>query len=161
MLCSLLLILAADSLAPPAPHAADAMALFEDGQERLKAGRYGTARLAFHALISVYPESPLVGQAREAMLTAERMEQRQERTALVRSIRFQKFPHLSPEEILVRFREREVGLAVEERCHRRDVDEATSVLAELLAERGVAHPRVKVAVRRHRARSVDVTFHLK
>jgi len=161
MLCSLLLILAADSLATPARHAVDAMLLFEDGQERLKAGKYGTARLAFHALISVYPESPLVEQAREAMRTAARMEERRERASLVRSIRFENARKVSREEILDRFREREVGIAVEQRCHRRDVDEARSVLAELLAERGVAHPRVKVAVRRHRARSVDVTFHLK
>jgi len=161
MLCSLLLLLAADSLATPARHTVDAMLLFEDGQERLKAGKYGTARLAFHALISVYPESPLAEQAREAMRKAERMEERRERASLVHSIRFENARKVSQEEILDRFREREVGIAVEQRCHRRDVDEAKSVLAELLAERGVAHPRVKVAVRRHRARSVDVTFHLK
>jgi len=161
MLYSLILILAADSLAMPPRPAADDMLLFLDGQERLKAGKYGTARLAFHALISVYPESPLVEQAREAMLTAERREQRQEHAAMLRSIRFDNARQVSAEEILDRFREREVGLAVEERCHRSDLDEAKSVLAELLAERGVAHPRVKVAVHRHRARSVDLTFHMK
>ena len=161
MLCSIFLILAANSLTMPARHTVDAMLLFQDGQERLKAGKYGTAALAFHALISVYPESPLVDEAREAMRKAERMEQKREHAALVRSIRFENGGQVSVEEILERFREREVGLAVEERCHRRDVDEAKSVLAELLAERGVAHPRVEVAVRRHRARTVDVTFHLK
>lgn len=161
MLCSLILILAADAAALPPRPAADAMLLFLDGQERLKAGKYGTARLAFHALISVYPESPLAQQARDAMLTAERLEQKRDRAALVRSIRFENARQVSAEEILDRFREREVGIAVEERCHRRDVDEARSVLAELLAEKGVAHPRVKVAVHRHRARSVDLTFQLK
>ena len=161
MLASLVLLLAADSIAPPPAASTDAALLFEDGWQRLKAGRYGTAGLAFHTLISVYPESPLAGQARQAMLAAERLEERREHTARVRSIRFQKLPQLSREEILDRFRQREVPLAVEEPCHRADVEEARSILAELLAERGVAHPRVKAVVRRRRARSLDVTFRLK
>ena len=161
MLCSLLLILAADSITVPPPANPDAMLLFLDGQERLRAHKYGTASLAFHALVSIYPESPLAEQAREAMVEAERLYQKQQQTALVRSIRFANARDVTPGEILDRFRQREVGIAVEERCRRRDVDEAKGVLAELLAERGVANPRVTVSVRRHQAQSVDLTFRCK
>jgi outer membrane protein assembly factor BamD (BamD/ComL family) len=70
MLC-LLWMLAAESPGTEARYATEAALLFEDGQARLQAGKYGTAKLAFQALISVYPESPLVDRAREAMRKSE------------------------------------------------------------------------------------------
>jgi Surface antigen variable number repeat len=160
MICSLVLLLTA-SWVGTAPRQTDDVVLFQDGMERLKAGKYGTASLAFHALLSVYPESPLADRARAAIETADRMEQKRERTTLVRSIRFENARQVSPEEILDRFREREVGLAPEERCQRKDVREARDVLAELLEERGITRPRVDVAVRRHRAGTVDISFRIK
>ncbi len=156
----LLWVLAAENPGTEPRYATEAALLFQDGQERLQAGKYGTAKLAFQSLISVYPESPLVDRAREAMRKSEELEQKREHATVVRSIRFEKLPNLSAGEILERFEEREVGLAVETRCRGREVDEAKAVLTELLAERGFAHPRVKVAVRRHTAQKVDITFHL-
>lgn len=153
-----LFLLAADNPGIEARYATDAALLFQDGQARLQAGKYGTAKLAFQALISVYPESPLVDQARDAMRRCDQLEQRREHTAVVRSIRFEKLPNVSADEVLQRFREQEVGLMVESRCHRRDVDEAKTVLADLLAEKGVAHPRVKVVVRKAAGQHVEITF---
>ena len=60
------------------PRQTDDLLLFQDGMERLKAGKYGTASLAFHALLSVYPESTLADRAREAMQTADRLEQKRD-----------------------------------------------------------------------------------
>jgi len=154
----LLWMLASENTGLEARYATEAALLFQDGQARMEAGKYGTAKLAFQALISVYPESPLVAQAREAMRKSEELEQKREHTTVVRSIRFEKLHNISAEEILARFDEREVGLAVAERCHRREVEEAKAVLTELLAERGVEHPRVKVEVRKHAAHKVDITF---
>lgn len=156
----LLWMLASENTGLEARYATEAALLFQDGQARMEAGKYGTAKLAFQALISVYPESPLVAQAREAMRKSEELEQKREHTTVVRSIRFEKLRDITAEEILARFDEREVGLAVAERCHRREVEEAKAVLTELLAERGVEHPRVKVEVRKHAAQKVDITFYL-
>jgi TolA-binding protein len=156
----LLWMLASDNSATEARFATQAAILFQDGQERLQAGKYGTAKLAFQALISVYPESPLAPQARQEMLRSEELEQKQQRATVVRSIRFEKLRILSAGEIMSRFQEREVGLAVEQRCDQREVKEAKAVLTELLTEKGVANPRVKVQVHHHAARKVDITFHL-
>src|SRR5579863_9944177 len=60
-----------------AQNAIDAVLLYEDGQARLRSGRYGTASVAFQTLIAVYPESPLVPRAVEAKAAAERLEQEQ------------------------------------------------------------------------------------
>lgn len=158
MLCTLCLLFAANSLTVPARYSGDAALLFQDGRQRLEAGKYGTAYLAFYALISVWPESPLVGQARELMQQARELEDRQEHAAIVHSIRFLNLRQVTEREVLQKFREREVALAVEERCLPRDFDAAKAVMEELLAGKGVGRPRVKIAVRRSGAGQVDVTI---
>ena len=45
-----------DPLALEAKGAIDATLLFEEGQARVKTGKYDTARLAFETLIAVYPD---------------------------------------------------------------------------------------------------------
>jgi hypothetical protein len=156
MLCSVVATVAAVAAAG---YRDEALLLFRDAEARMEAGKYGTAALAFQAVASVYPESPLAEQARRQMAVAEQLERRQEGTALVRSIRFRGLKHASADEVMRRFEEREVGLAVEENCHPREIARAREVLAELLAEKGVENPRVHAAVRRA-AGKIDVTFRL-
>jgi hypothetical protein len=163
MLSSLLWILAVVKSPAPATearYAREAELLFQDGQARLEAGKYGTAALAFQALYSVYPESPLADRARWLMQKSEALEQAQAHARTVRSIRFAGLHQVSVDEILQRFQDREVGLAVEEHCRPQEVLAARTVLAELLAEKGVAHPKVNVAMRHHSANRMDITFYL-
>src|SRR5690349_21238762 len=48
-----------------------AIHLFEDGQARVRDGRYGSATVTFRAVAQVYPESPLAKQAEAASRNAE------------------------------------------------------------------------------------------
>jgi Tetratricopeptide repeat len=132
-------------LAAEAKNEIDASLLLEEGRERIKSGRSDTAQVALHTLISVYPESSLVKQARHTM--------RQAAAAIptVRSIRFENFPSVSPEEIQQSFDRREVGLAMKQPYDPRDVEEAQKVLTELLAMPVEVKTRIA-------SRGVDVTF---
>jgi len=144
--------------AAEAQNAIDAMLLFEDGQARLLAGKYGTARLAFQTLIAVYPESPLVPRAAEAARSAEELEQSQSKAPIVRSLRFENMQGVKVQDILQRFQEREIDLEVEKAYDAKVVEQAKTVLTEFLAERGVANPRVQVSTREIPPRSVEITF---
>jgi outer membrane protein assembly factor BamD (BamD/ComL family) len=144
--------------AAEAQNAIDAMLLFEDGQARLLAGKYGTARLAFQTLVVVYPESPLAPRAAEAARAADGMEQAQSKASIVRSLRFENMQGVKVQDILQRFQEREIDLEVEKPCDAKTVQEAKAVLAEFLTERGVANPRVQVSTREIPPRSVEITF---
>ena len=137
----------------------EAARLFEDGRQRLAAGRYGTARLAFHALLSVYPESPLAPEARTAMLQAAQLEDAAQGAAVVRSVRFEKLRAVSEQEVFDRFREREVPLAIEDRCLPRDLESGRLALRQLLAERGMPDAHVRVSVRKTDG-FVDIRFRL-
>jgi outer membrane protein assembly factor BamD (BamD/ComL family) len=144
--------------ATEAQNAIDALLLFGDGQARLRAGKYGTARLAFQTLIAVYPESPLVPRATDAMQESERLEQVQSNQRIVRSLRFESMPVVTVEQILQRFQDREIDLAVEKPANARMLEEARTALTELLAERGVVNPRIQVSTREIPPRSLEVTF---
>jgi len=132
--------------------------LFEDGQERLRTGRYGTAAVTFRTLIAVYPESPLVPSAAKALRHAEELEQVQSNTRIVRSLRFENMAAVEVEEIRQRFEEREIDLELEKPCTDKTLAEAKAVLAELLSERGLTALRVEVHTRELAPRSVEVTF---
>ncbi|MBZ5625353.1 MAG: tetratricopeptide repeat protein [Acidobacteriia bacterium] len=147
--------------ASEAQYTINATLLFEDGQARLIAGKYGTARLAFQTLIVVYPESPLVKQAADRMRMAERLEQAQSIGPTVRSLRFENTDPVKVDDIRQRLQEREIELDVEKAYDAKMVEEARRVLTELLAERGVANPRVEVSIREIPPRSVDVAFQVK
>jgi hypothetical protein len=144
--------------AAEAQNVLDAALLFEDGQARLLAGKYGTASLAFQTLIAVYPESPLVPRAAEAARAAEALEQAQSKAPIVRSLRFEKMPGVKVQEILQRFQEREIELAVEKPFDTTLAERAKSVLTELLAEKGMANPQVQVITREIPPRSIEVVF---
>ena len=144
--------------AAEAQNAIDATLLFEDGQARLLAGKYGTARLAFQTLIAVYPESPLVSRAIEAARAAEGLEQAQSKAPIVRSLRFENMQGVKVQDILQRFQEREIELGVEKAYDAKVAEQAKTVLTELLAEKGVANPRVQVSTREIPPRSVEITF---
>ena len=144
--------------AADAQNAIDALLLFEDGQARLRAGKYGTASVAFQTLIAVYPESPLVPRASEAMTTSERLEQEQTKTLIVRSLKFDHVQPVKVQDILQRFEEREIELGLEKTCNPKMLEEAKSALTELLSERGVRNPRVRVTTRELPPRSVEVAF---
>jgi hypothetical protein len=141
-----------------AQNAIDATLLFEDGEARLLAGKYGTAGLAFQTLVAVYPESPLAPRAAEAARSAEALEQSQSKAPIVRSLNFRDMPAVSVEEILQRFQEREIELGVEQPYDAKVVERAKTALTELLEEKGVANPRVQVSTREIPPRSIEVTF---
>jgi tetratricopeptide (TPR) repeat protein len=144
-----------------AQNAIDALLLFEDGQARLLAGKYGTARLAFQTLVAVYPESPLAPRAAQAAQTAAGLEQAESKAPIVRSLRFENLQGVTVQDILQRFQEREIDLAVEKACDARMLEEAKRVLAEFLAEKGVANPLVQVSTREIPPRSIELTFRVR
>jgi outer membrane protein assembly factor BamD (BamD/ComL family) len=144
--------------ATEAKYAIDAMLLFEDGQARLRAGKYGTAGLAFRTLLAVYPESPLVPRAADAMSTAERLDQAQSNTRTVRSLRFENVGGVKIQDILQRWEEREIELGVEKPCTTRMLEAAKAVLGQFLAEKGFGNARVEVNARDLAPRSVEITF---
>src|SRR5947209_1479326 len=132
---------------------ADCTLLFQEGQTRLKAGKYGTAIVAFRTLISVYPESGLVKPATEAMHEAEQQERAH--AQIVQAVRFEKIKRVPAKDILDRFKEREIGLTVQGYFNPNQAAEAKEVLTELLKERGMANPRVRVDVRAVNARDTQ------
>jgi hypothetical protein len=136
----------------------DAVELYEEGHDRLKAGQYGTAMVAFQTLIAVYPECALVRPAGAALLRAATLEQEHPRVPMVRNIRFENLQPLTAAEIMRRFDEREVGPRVERPFEPREVDEARAALTELLAERGKSGVHVEADVREIASRRMEVTF---
>ena len=135
----------------------NATVLYENAQQRLKAGKYGTASVTFRTLISVYPESPLATQAAEGLRMAEEMEA-QSGGPVIRSLRFEHVQPLRRQDVLERFEEREAGLGVERHYDLKAVEEAKTILAELLAERGVTKAKVRVHAREIAPHGVEVTL---
>ena len=136
----------------------DAILLFEDGETRLKAHKYGTSALAFQTLITVYPDSPLVAQATEGLRAAERHEAQQLHARVVRALRFENLSGIGLADVLQRFEEREIDLGVEKTCDTRMVEQAKTALAELLTEKGVTNPRVQVSTHDVSQGRVEITF---
>ena len=84
----------------------DAKALFAEGQDRLKLGQPGMAKVTFETLIAVYPECSLVDRAKEAIREAEEQEPK---APVVRALRFENFKKAMIDRILDRLKEREVA----------------------------------------------------
>lgn len=134
-----------------------AIHLFEDGQARIRDGRYGPATVTFRAVAQVYPESPLAKQAEAASRVAERKEERTGEP-VVRSITFQHMAPATVREILNRFGEREVGLAVEQSYRPEDLEQARRAIAGLLAEKGVHNADVRAEVHAFSNNRVKIVF---
>ena len=79
---------------------------------------------------------------------------------IVRSIRCEHFKKVKARQILERFNERELRLAVEQPYHPEDLEAAKKVLADLLAEHGDRKARIQVEVRplEPAGRAVEVVF---
>ena len=135
----------------------DARALFAEGQDRLKAGQPGMAKVTFETLIAVYPECSLVDRAKEAIREAEEQEPK---APVVRALRFENFKKAMIDRILDRLKEREVALAVETPLDQRELEDARKVIEQLLAEDGIAKRNVLVATRELAPQRVAVTFRL-
>jgi hypothetical protein len=162
LLCILLFVGAA-ALAPAQNgsedrDAANARLLFEEGQQRLKLGNPGMAKVTFETLVAVYPESSFVSQAKEGIRTADEME---EQLPTVKSIRFLNFKKVKPQEVVERLRVREARLEVERPCDDRCIVEAQSIVNELLAEKGHAKARVHAEMRTVSPWSIEITFKLR
>jgi len=145
---------------PLADRARDEMGaihLFEDGQARVRDGRYGPAFVTFRAVAQVYPESPLAKQAEAASRVAERKE---EKTGMpvVRSMAFQHMAPVTTREIMDRFGEQEVGLEVDQSYRPEDLESARRAIAGLLAEKGVSNPDVAVEVHPFSGNRVKIVF---
>ena len=134
-----------------------ALNLFEDGQARVRDGRYGSATVTFRAVAQVYPESPLAKQAEAAIRSAERKEE-QSGTPIVRSLSFRNLAPLTRNQILDRFAEREVGLAVGQSYRPEDIDQARKAIKDLLAEKGVSGVEVRAEVRQISNNRVKIEF---
>jgi len=79
---------------------------------------------------------------------------------VVRAIKFTDFKKVSPAEILDRFKEREVRLAVEKPYRPEDAEEARDYIVQLLAERGRPNARIEIATKVVGPRTVEVQFRL-
>lgn len=134
-----------------------AIHLFEDGQARVRDGRYGPATVTFRAVAQVYPESPLAKQAEAASRVAERKEGRTG-GPVVRSIAFQHLAPATTRQILDRFGEQEVALAVEQTYRPEDLENARRAIAGLLAEEGVRNPDVRIEVHPLSNNRVKIVF---
>jgi Surface antigen variable number repeat/Tetratricopeptide repeat len=145
-----------DPLVPRANGAIDATLLFEDGQARVKAGKYETARVTLNTLIAVYPESPLAGRARSAIVAIAGKEK--VRRPVVKAVEFRDVQPVPVEEIRAAMDAREVRLSVGQPCRSKDIEQAKTVLEEILAEKGVANVRVATQTRAIPPHSVDVIF---
>jgi hypothetical protein len=130
--------------------------LFDEAQNYSREGRYGTARVAFETLVAVYPESCMAAPARE-MITG--IDERQG-VRLIRAVRFDGLRRVSAGEALQRFDQMEIGLAVDRRFEQESVDEARSVLRNLLVEKGLSNARVTATTKSVAPREVEVTFHV-
>jgi len=157
-----LLLLGAAALAPAQNNlddrdATNARLLLEEGQERLKLGNPGMARVTFETLLAVYPESNLVSQAKEGIRAAEELEAQ---APTVKSIRFLNFKKVKPTEVVERLRVREARLAVERPCDERCVEEAENIVSELVSEKGHAKTHVRAELRTVSSWEIEVTFKL-
>jgi len=145
-----------DPLTLQAKGAIDATLLFEEGQSRVKAGRYETARVAFETLMAVYPENPLAGRAKAAIEAIAEKEKASR--PVVTSMEFRDVPAVPAEELRAALEAREVRLSVGKPCRSKDVAQAKAALAEILAEKGVAHVRVEARTRAVPPDSIAVIF---
>lgn len=134
-----------------------AIHLFQDGQARIRDGRYGPATVTFRAVAQVYPESPLARQAEAASRSAERKEEKNG-PPLVRAISFQGTAPANAREIFTRFREREIGLAVDQPYRPADLEQARAAIASLLAEKGVRNVQVLAGVSPLSGNRVKIAF---
>ncbi len=153
-------VLAANGGSPFAARARnelDAIDLYIEGHARLQAGKAESASITFRTLVQVYPESPLAARAE----TASRVAAQQAPGAsapLVKAIEFKGKSPVGAAEILERFDEREINLAVERPLDVQGLAEARIVLRELLAERGESRARVKAETHAVAPHAVAVVF---
>jgi len=77
---------------------------------------------------------------------------------VIRTIKYEGVKSLTVSEILDRFKERRVGLAVEQQFDQGKIQRATNVLKEYLAERGRQFATVTPVVRQIPPASVELTF---
>lgn len=145
-----------DPLALQAKGAIDATMLYEEGQTRTKAGKYETARLAFETLIAVYPENPLVERAKAALTTLAEKEKGSH--MVVKAMEFRDMHAVPVEVIRAAMAEREVRLSEGKPYRTRDIEQAKTVIEEVLSERGVQNIRVEAQTRAVRPDAVDVIF---
>jgi len=79
---------------------------------------------------------------------------------VIRSIKYEGNKSVTLSEILDRFKERRVGLAVEQQYEQGKVQRATNVLKEYLAERGRQFATVTPEIRQIPPSSIEVTFRI-
>lgn len=130
--------------------------LYEEGQQRVRDGRYDTARVTFQTLIAVYPQSPFARQAAIAIRESLETERARSIRLTVRSVHIRKTGRLSEREIRRSFDECEVRLAPGRPYDPRDVEQARAALAEILVANGIAQPQIKTEARAIRRHSVAV-----
>ena len=81
-----------------------------------------------------------------------------EKTAVIRSVKFQDFKGISADEVASRLKDRGVRVGVEQPYDPQQIESARKVLQELLEEKGRSGMEVKTDVRQIPPHSVEVTF---
>jgi hypothetical protein len=146
-----------DPLASRAKIEAGAVLLYREAREQVQAGKVDVAFVTYRTLAQVYPESPLAKQA-EAASSALARDSAQSSPPLLRRIDFKGIEPVTTAEILQRFDESELGLAVAKPCDPREVERARAILAQFLAEKGVAGVQVKAEIVAETLQKVRVVF---
>ena len=82
-----------------------------------------------------------------------------EKTAVIRSIKYQDFKGISADEVANRLKDRGVRVGLEQPYDPQQVESARKVLQEFLEEKGRSGAEVKSDVRQIPPHSVEVTFH--
>lgn len=110
----------------------DAAKLYEEGQCRMREGRFEAAEFTFHTLMRVYPESPLTKQAESAMKSAAEAQRQFNVRLMVRRLDLRGLG-VSEADMQKLFRDREVRLAAGRAYDPRDVEQARLMLTGYLA----------------------------
>jgi hypothetical protein len=110
----------------------DAVKLYEEGQFRMREGRFEAAEFTFRTLLNVYPDLPLAKLAEAAMKSAAEAQQELNVRLMVRTLDLNGLG-LSDADMQKLFGDREVRLAAGKAFDPRDVEQARLALTNYLA----------------------------
>lgn len=77
---------------------------------------------------------------------------------VIRSIKYENFKGISPEDVASRLKDRGIRIAIEQMYEPQQLESAREALTELLEEKGQKGMMVKASARHVPPRSIEVTF---
>ncbi len=147
---TLLLVLASGALAAQTksdPSQDPAAQLYERGIKALVKGNAEAGLMELKTLIGTYPQTIYAVMAQEAL-----------DFPMIRKLDFHGFKPLATKDILAKFEERGVSLAVEKPYHVENLDRATKVLQDLLAQKHI-QARVKSETKPREPHGIEIDFY--